>query len=390
MAVTDIDLILGYTPRNENIDWDGLSKTALGPVFDAMRSTPQYPLYHAEGNVFEHTKLVCKALILQDEYKNLSYEDKAILFLACLLHDIGKTKCTRLDENGNYVSPKHSLIGASMARELFWRELGLCGTEKKQQMRECICSLIRYHSFPPFAFSDKNGKEKLLKIASIGQAIPSFTLNKLCLLERADVLGRISVNRDEYLEKIELCAEMAKEIGCFDAPYNFKDKYSQRAYFQGKTKYLDDKLYDSSFGDVIMLVGLPGTGKDTYIARNFPSLPVVSLDNIRFELGISATENQGKVIARANELARGYLRKKQPFVWNSTNINVLQREPRISLFEEYGARVKIIFLEAEWNENNRRNKDRYAVVPDEVIVRMLRGLEPPMPYEAYDVTWLPN
>ncbi len=390
MADIKLDLILGYVPKNEHIDWNGLYSTSLGPIFDAMKGTPQYPLYHAEGDAFEHTRLVCEALVRQEEYRSASDFDKAILFLASLLHDIGKTKCTRLDENGNYISPRHSIVGASMTRELLWRELGLCGTSKKQEMRECICSLIRYHSYPPFAFSDKNATEKLVKIASIAQTVPSFSINKLCLLERADVLGRIGSGRDDYLERVALCVEMARELGCLDAPYNFKDKYSQRAYFQGKTSYLNDELYDSSFGDVIMLCGLPGTGKDTFISKNFSHLPVVSLDDIRIELGILPTKNQGRVLARATELSREYLRKKQPFVWNSTSIDALQRASKISLFEEYGARVKIIFLEAEWNENLKRNKGRGAVVPNEVIVRMLSRLEPPMPYEAFDVSWIIN
>ena len=58
--------------------------------------------------------------------------------------------------------------------------------------------LIRYHSYPPFAATDNNPERKLLKIASNGELAKGFTLRKLCILERADVLGRISNNADDY------------------------------------------------------------------------------------------------------------------------------------------------------------------------------------------------
>ena len=44
--------------------------------------------------------------------------------------------------------------------------------------------------------------------------------------------------------------------------------------------------------DVTIMSGLPGSGKDTWLARNRPDLPVVSLDDIRGELGVEPTDNQ--------------------------------------------------------------------------------------------------
>ncbi len=388
MAGTDFDVILSLVPQNEQIDWDGLFATSLKPIFDEMKNTPQSKTYHAEGNVFNHTKLVCEALVKQEEYKVLDENARAILFLSALFHDIGKTKVTRL-ENGEYVSPKHAIVGAHMARELLWREYGLCGTYKKQQMREAICNYIRYHSFPPFAYSDERGEFKMLRIASNGEIVKDFTFDKLCLLERADVLGRIGPS-DDYTQRIELCYEMARDLDVLKGPYAFCDAYTKRAYFKGQTTYKDDMLYDPTSLEVIMLCGLPGTGKDTYIASNFPSLPVVSLDDIRSELKISPTENQGRVLSRANELMREYLRKKQAFVYNATNIDTQQRAPKISLFEEYGARVKIVFLETDFLSNLSRNKDRRASVPQGVIEGMLSRLEPPQVHEAQSVEWIIN
>lgn len=387
--MADFDLILSYVPSGEDIDWDGLLKTSLGPIFDDMRKTPQNELYHAEGNVFNHTRLVCEALVKQEEYKSEDKNVRTILFLSALLHDIGKIRCTRL-ENGSYTSPRHAVVGANMARELLWRDYGLCGTYEKQQMREAICSYIRYHSFPPFAINAENAEKRLLKIASNGEILKDFTISRLCLLEKADILGRISINEKEYLEKVELCYEMARELGVLNGPYSFKSAYSKRAYFKDMTSYKDDELFDPTTFEVIMLCGLPASGKDTYIAKNYPTLPVVSLDEIRKDLKISPDENQGVVLSKAIEIMRELLRKRQSFVFNATNIDTQWRAPKISLFEEYGARVKIVFLEASWNEIILRNDKRKAYVPRRVMEKMLSRIDPPEVYEAQSVLWIIN
>ena len=181
---------------------------------------------------------------------------------------------------------------------------------------------------------------------------------------------------------------MARELGCLDGPYKFKNDYSGRAFFQGRTLYQDDEVYNSSWGQVIILAGLPGTGKDTYIKASYPGTPVISLDEIRRELKILPSENQGPVVARAHELAREYLRKKQVFIWNATSISPLIRTSQISLFEEYGASVRVVFLETDFKENLARNKSRQAAVPRGVIENMLSRLEPPERFEAEAVNWI--
>ena len=102
---------------------------------------------------------------------------------------------------------------------------------------------------------------------------------------------------------------------------------------------------------------------------------------------ISPTDNQGLVVAEANKRAKELLRKKQPFVWNATNITSDIRALLIPLFEDYGASVKIVFLETDWNEQLRRNSSRKSEVPESAIKKMLSRLEPPEAYEAQTVEY---
>ena len=61
--------ILSLIPKTENdeIKWDVLRQTALGVFFLPLEKTEQNPEFHGEGNVLEHTKRVCDALIKQKE-----------------------------------------------------------------------------------------------------------------------------------------------------------------------------------------------------------------------------------------------------------------------------------------------------------------------------------
>ncbi len=379
--ITDIIPINTY-----DIDWTGFYNTGLKSVFDKMGKTNQNPAYHGEIDVLTHTKMVCEEIIKQPEYKNGSEKDKTILFWAALLHDIGKTVCTK-ECDGELKSPYHSSKGAVMARALLWRDFGLCGSFEKQQLREAICTLIRHHSFPPYALSYENADLRLLKIAANGELARNFSIEKLCALERADALGRIYSSTDDVLDKIECCKVLADDLKCLKKSYEFANDFSKRAYFKGKTSWKEQDVFNDSWGTVILMAGLPGTGKDTYIKENYSHLPVISLDEIRKEFNISPSAKQGKVAAIGRERAREYLRKKQPFVWNATNITTQTRDMQISLFEDYGACVETVFLETEWGEQINRNRDREAEVPTAVIENMLSKLVLPERYESEKVLW---
>ena len=197
----------------ENIDWCGI-ENALSSFMIPMSRTEQNPIYHAEGDVWTHTKLVCEALVARDSFRNLTEEKQKVVFLAALLHDIGKIPTTRWEDE-RWISPNHAIVGAKMARQFLWMDIGLCGTPEKMKFRETVCNLIRYHSFPPYAIDQVDGKQKLLTIAANGQNCPMFTIELLCILCEADALGRKCADQTHMLEQIYLCAELAKENSCF-------------------------------------------------------------------------------------------------------------------------------------------------------------------------------
>ena len=372
----------------QNIDWHGI-ENALASFVIPMSRTEQNPVFHAEGDVWTHTKMVCENLMKLDSFQTLSGVQQQAVFLAALLHDIGKIPTTRWEDE-KWTAPNHTLVGSKMARQFLWQELGLCGTPEKQQFRETVCNLIRYHSFPPHAIDDPDGKRKLLAIAANGQNCPMFTIELLCVLCEADALGRVCREEQERIhmaEQVQLCREFARESGCYTHPFEFPSAHTRYSYLSGKDIAPEVELYDDTWGEVILMSGLPGTGKDTWIQENYPDLPMISLDEIRKEMKIFPTDNQSKVLEIARERAREMLRKKQPFVWNATNLSPMVRAKQIKLFTQYHASTRIVYLETVWNEQFRRNACRPDAVPEAAICHMMEELVLPEAKEAQKIQW---
>lgn len=361
-------------------------RDVLSPELMAqMERTPQDPVWHGEGDVLTHTELVCGAMKALPAWQNADKTTQEILLLAAALHDVGKIRAT-FQEDGRWVSPGHARTGAGMARQLLWQEFGLCGTPEKQRLREAVCGLIRCHGLPPHAIDEPDGLLRLRKAAANGELSPFFTIKNLCILSEADVLGRICPDREELLDKVRLCRELAGEGLVLDTPYPFPSDYTRYSYLSGRNIAPDYPLYDDTWGEVILLSGLPGTGKDTWIRENL-DLPMISLDELRKELGVSPTDNQSRVVDAATRRAKELLRKKQPFVWNATNITPQTRGRQVGLFTAYGASVKIVYLETGWAEQLRRNAGRRDRVPESALRDMLGKLSPPERWEAHQVQW---
>jgi len=299
---------------------------------------------------------------------------RELLLAAAAWHDAGKPACTRV-ENGRTVSPHHARVGARLAHARLYRE----GVDPL--LRDELCGLVRWHQVPLHALSD----EKDRSLRRVFRASLACRLSDLALLSQADVLGRRSAHATNDGAP-ELFLEWARELGCAEAPRTFPSDHSRFVYFaQGGDP--DRHVHDDTVCEVVLLSGLPGAGKDTWIGTNLAGWPVVSLDQVRSELEVDPEDDQGALVQYARELCREHLRVRRAFALNATSLVSALRERWIRLFSDYRARVRIVALEVPYAELLRRNRARgKAGLPCKVLESFIDRWEPPALSEAHAVT----
>jgi putative nucleotidyltransferase with HDIG domain len=342
------------------------------PWLRALAETPQDPIHHGEGDVLAHTQLVAEQLVRSPAWQKLEPEDRSELWLATLLHDVGKPATTRY-EDGRWTAPGHARRGAIMARRLLW-EAGV-----HPFARERICALVRHHMAPYHLIDRDDAVRRTIEISL------DAGVRRQHLLTRADALGRIAPDVEALTVNVDLFAELADELGCLDRAYPFASDHARFTYFSRRDRDPAYAAHDDTRSRVVVLSGLPASGKDYWISQHHDGRPTISLDDLRRRRGAKRSDKvaQGQIIQEARERARTYLRAGEPFIWNATNLTAQIRSQTLSLLADYNAHVTIVAVEAPADVLSARNRDRRHPVPWEAIERMLDRWEAPSLTECH-------
>lgn len=337
-----------------------------------MAACLQDAQWHAEGDVWTHTKMVCAELEQLAEWPALDRLTQIKLQFAALFHDSGKPATTALDPDiGRTRSPKHALVGAEIARGAM-REL-----ECDLVTREEIAALVRFHGRPPYLLEKVNPEREVISL--------SWLVNNrlLYLFALADTRGRHAKEMSRPEENLHLWKVVAEERGCFDRPYAFANDHARFLFYRDQLSSLHFVPHENFRCTVTLMSGLPGAGKDTWLAKHRGATPVVALDAIREDLDIAATDNQGEVIQTARARCREYLRAGRDFAFNATNITRQTRKRWIDLFADYSARIEIVYVEPPVPVILAQNKQRAEPVPEKVILQLLEKTDPPTATECH-------
>ena len=130
-----------------------------------------------------------------------------------------------------------------------------------------------------------------------------------------------------------------------------------------------------------LMCGLARCGKSTWIKQNKGDAVVVCPDTIRSEiLGHQFHKSaEDFVWAIAKSMVRILLDQKKSVIIDATNLTFFSRGDWIRIANEYGAKVRIVWIKTSIRECKRRNRKstKGNKLPSEVIDRMASVFENP-------------
>ena len=298
--------------------------------------------YHLESDVWTHTMMVCK------QAENAPYEVQ----IAALLHDIGKPSTRAVNpKNGRVSFYNHDAVSAFMSLEVLKRpELGL---SKEQQIR--IFNAIALHT-------------------QVFKSTP-------------DQLALTCIN-DMELQDLILGLGQCDDAGRFTNTESRTNRIEQMGYVVSK-KSLDKEK------EVVVLCGLPGSGKSTWVHNNVynrttgETSMIVSRDHYFAEHFPDLDYNDAwksanqKMIDRWMTQKFAYARKQPHVIIDMTHMSKKSRRKSLSHFDDSYKKKCVVFL-TDLPENYLRNNERDGkIIEKEVIERMMRSFYPPT-FEEFD------
>ncbi len=136
---------------------------------------------------------------------------------------------------------------------------------------------------------------------------------------------------------------------------------------------------------VLILVGLPGSGKSTWAAKKKRAV-TLSSDQMRLLLSGDETNQSihGRVFAAMRYMLRERLRLQQALtIIDATNIRRKDRKPFLKIVEQFGAVAEAIYFDVTLDTALDRNASRARRVPKAAIESMSQRMQTPTKDEGF-------
>ncbi|HEV2688438.1 MAG TPA: ATP-binding protein [Bryobacteraceae bacterium] len=127
---------------------------------------------------------------------------------------------------------------------------------------------------------------------------------------------------------------------------------------------------------IVITVGLPGSGKSTYLARH--GINAISSDEIRRLIADDPTDQaiHKRVFAVIRYLIRQRIAIGRPVTYvDATHLTRWERRPYVELARRCGCKIAALFFDVPMEICIQRNKKRDRVVPERAIRQMAERFE---------------
>jgi len=266
--------------------------------------------------------------------------------LALLFHDISKIDCIQTREDGYYSYIGHEIESTKFAKT--W----LLGYETPHEIINMVCDLIENHM------------NKNMKVSTMVNKLGIETSKLLLGVMEADVKGRNFTMEEELIKlnnkRIELSGyEVKKSTEC-----------------------------NPNKPAMIILVGLPRSGKSNFYKRYFSEYVYISRDEIRERVfGFKGDmENEGEVTRIFNEMLNEAFNKNKNIIIDNTNVQRKYRNKYMTMAKSRKYNTKAYLIDTEYSVViNNANKEGF---PIEVIESMQCRLNKPSYDEGYNEVYI--
>ena len=146
-----------------------------------------------------------------------------------------------------------------------------------------------------------------------------------------------------------------------------------------------------------ILIGIPGSGKSTWIGRQDWSndCAIASTDNFVEAYARSVNKTYSEVfdsvmknaVAMMTDTVLKAVDEGKDIIWDQTSTTVGSRKKKLKMLDGY-TKIAVVFKIPEEAELARRLKSRPGKhIPDDVMKRMISGFEHPTLEEGFDQIW---
>lgn len=366
-------------------------------IIQQLKDTQQNPVYHAEGNVYNHTQMVLEHAEKYCAENAVSSEQEKVFRWGALLHDLGKIEVTEW-RNEKWSARGHERAGVSWARNILLQQPDITLSERKQ-----ILAITRWHHLPLRWITGEITYQELHNWAS------QTDLNLIGQFAFFDFQGRLCKDKDKLLYRgqqftEEIVPQIMQNIGSFEAAqtaYQTKSLAHKNAcwnaYKWQKMESWEKLLHKPSpefkkpAFQVVMPIGTPKSGKTTHLKKKYPDSLHVSLAAWEMEGTLPIDPfNRQRILTAFQYHISVYSRHHSHIVLDGNNLEMETRLAVADIIREQNGHITYLILERTLAENLALNVKSENPLPEAAIIAAYRNFHYPHPWEAHDCQWIEN